>query len=199
MNKVRSVYPMRTAKTGYIVLSAIMCIAGILLITNPDISITVVGITASIVMIVFGIIKVIGYFSKDLYRLAFEHDLAFGILLIVLGIIELLNPGTMITVLCTTLGIAALADGLVKVQISMRAKPFGISTWWLILTIAIITIGIGIALLVNPGASSETLMILLGIVLFVEGLLNLITVLLTVKIITNQKPDVLETNYREIN
>lgn len=199
MNKVRSNAPMRTAKTGYIILSAVLCIAGIFLITKPDISIAVVGIAAAILMIAFGIIKIIGYLSKDLYRLAFEHDLAFGILLIVLGIIELLNPGTVITVLCTTLGIAALADGLIKVSISMKAKPFGISTWWLILTVAIITIGIGIALLVNPSASSETLMVILGIVLFIEGVLNLITVLLTVKIVANQKPDVIETSYREIN
>lgn len=198
MIKARSVAPMRTAKTGYIVSSVLLGIAGLLLICKPDTSLTVVGITAAIMMIVFGIIKIIGYFSKDLYRLAFEYDLAFGVLLIALGIIELVNPGTMMLMLCTTLGIAALADGLFKIQIAIKAKPFGIDRWWIILLLAVITAGIGITLLLNPGAAANTLMILLGVALMIDGALNLITVLMTVKIIKHQRPDIIEVEYKEI-
>lgn len=198
MIKARSVAPMRTAKTGYIVSSVLLGIAGLLLICKPDTSLTVVGITAAVMMIVFGIIKIIGYFSKDLYRLAFEYDLAFGVLLIALGIIELVNPGTMMLMLCTTLGIAALADGLFKIQIAIKAKPFGIDRWWIILLLAVITAGIGITLLLNPGAAANTLMILLGVALMIDGALNLITVLMTVKIIKHQRPDIIEVEYKEI-
>lgn len=198
MIQVRSIAPMKTAKTGYVILSTLLCIAGLLLIIKPDISISVVGIATAIMMISFGVIKIIGFFSKDLYRLAFEYDLAFGVLLVVLGVIEFINPGTIMTVLCTTLGIAALADGLFKIQISIKAKPFGIASWWIILILAIITSGIGISLLINPAAASTTLMVLLGIALIIEGVLNLITVLLTVKIINHQRPDVFESEYIEI-
>jgi len=199
MKQVRSIIPMKTAKTGYIVLSALLCILGITLICNPGISVTVVGIISAVLLILFGVFKVIGYFSKDLYRLAFEYDLAFGVLLIVLGIVELLNPGTIMTVLCTTLGIAALADGLFKIQIAIKAKPFGINTWWVIMMLAVITCGIGISLLVNPAGSSTALMVLLGITLLVEGILNFITVLFTVKIVRHQKPDILDVEYKEIH
>ena len=37
----------------------------------------------------YGIIKIIGYFSKDLYCLAFQYDFACGVFLIVLGMIVL--------------------------------------------------------------------------------------------------------------
>ncbi|MFQ9732082.1 MAG: hypothetical protein ACLT8X_11075 [Mediterraneibacter faecis] len=37
----------------------------------------------------YGIIKMIGYFSKDLYCLAFQYDLACGIFLIILGVVAL--------------------------------------------------------------------------------------------------------------
>lgn len=196
---MRSVAPMKTAKTGYIVSSLLLGAAGLFLIINPSVSVTVVGIITAIMMILFGVFKIIGYFSKDLYRLAFEYDLAFGALLIVLGIIELIKPGTILTILGTTFGVAALADGLFKVQISLKAKPFGISNWWVIFTLAIITSLIGIALVFNPFVSGEALMIFFGITLLIEGILNLSTVLLTVKIVRHQQPDSVDSTMRIID
>ena len=67
--KMRSVAPMKIAKIGYIVVSVLFCIAGILFIALPEISTKIVGIEIGIAAIVFGIVKLIGYFSKDLYRL----------------------------------------------------------------------------------------------------------------------------------
>lgn len=90
--KMRSVAPMKIAKIGYIVVSVLFCIAGILFIALPEISTKIVGIEIGIAAIVFGIVKLIGYFSKDLYRLAFQFDLEFGILMVVLGTIVLFHP-----------------------------------------------------------------------------------------------------------
>ena len=90
---MRSVKALRTAKIGYIIISAILCALGILLIAKPDMSLSLIGVIVGIVLIVFGVIKLIGYFSKDLYRLAFQFDLAFGILLIALSVVILIQIG----------------------------------------------------------------------------------------------------------
>lgn len=126
---MRSVLPMKAAKIGYIVLSVLYCILGILLFTMPDISLTAIGIILGVGMIVFGIVKIIGYFSKDLFRLAFQYDLAFGGLLIALGIIVLTSPERLLSFFCIVMGIAVLCDGLFKIQIAIDSKPFGIKTW----------------------------------------------------------------------
>ena len=63
--KMRSVAPMKIAKIGYIAVSVLFCIAGILFIALPEISTKIVGIEIGIAAIVFGIVKLIGYFSKD--------------------------------------------------------------------------------------------------------------------------------------
>ena len=133
---MRSVLPMKAAKIGYIVLSVLYCVLGILLFALPDLSLTAIGIILGIGMIVFGIVKIIGYFSKDLYRLAFQYDLAFGILLIALGIVTLARPGGAMSFLCIVFGIPVLADGLFKIQISLDAKRFGIEKWWVVLLLA---------------------------------------------------------------
>lgn len=194
---MRSVIPMKAAKIGYIILSVLYCVLGILLITMPELSITALGILLGIGMIVFGIVKIVGYFSKDLFRLAFQYDLAFGGLLIALGIIVLVNPEHLLSFFCIVMGIAVLCDGLFKIQIAIDSKPFGIRTWWVILAFAIITVAAGILLIIRPAQAARVLMVFLGISMLADGILNLIVALFTVKIIDHQLPD--EDKYVEVN
>lgn len=186
---MRSVLPMKAAKIGYIVLSVLYCALGILLFALPDLSLTAIGIILGIGMIVFGIVKIIGYFSKDLFRLAFQYDLAFGGLLIALGIIVLVNPEHLVSFFCIVIGIAVLCDGLFKIQIAIDSKPFGIRTWWLILLFAVITVAAGVLLIIRPAQAARMLTVFLGISVFADGILNLIVAVFTVKIIDHQLSD----------
>ena len=190
--KMRSVTPMRIAKIGYIVMSVLFCAAGILFIAMPEISTEIIGVCIGIAMIIFGIVKLIGYFSKDLYRLAFQFDLEFGILMIILGVIVLFNPKNLMILICVALGISILLDGLFKIRIAMDSKQFGIKSWWLILTLAIVTGVIGVFLIFDSATGSEIMSVLLGLTLLSEGILNLYTVISTVLIVKNQAPDVIE-------
>lgn len=192
---MRSVTSMKVAKIGYIVLSIALCSFGILLIVNPEISISAFGLFTGACLIIFGAVKIVGYFSKDLYRLAFQYDLAFGIMMIALGIMVILEPNNVIETICIALGIAFLMDGLLKIQIAIDAKKFGIHPWWLIFAMAIMAVVIGILLVFLTAESARTLMILLGTSLLADGILNLITVLTTVKIIRNQYPDVIPGDF----
>ncbi len=194
---MRSVAPMKTAKIGYIVISALLCALGILLIAKPELSVSVIGTICGILLIVFGAVKLVGYFSRDLYRLAFQYDFAFGILLIMLGILILRAPEGLMNFICIAIGLFILTDGLFKIQIAMDAKKFGIKEWWLILLLALITAALGVLLIVRPDAGSSALTIILGVTLLSEGILNLGTVITAVKITRNQKPDIIEVDYEE--
>lgn len=196
--KMRSVTPMRIAKSGYIIMSAVFCIVGILFIARPELSIKIIGRGLGIAMILFGCIKLVGYFSRDLFRLAFQYDLEFGILLIALGVIVLIRSPNVMNFIFIALGIAILADGLFKVQIAMDSKRFGIAAWWLILLLAVLTGFVGLLLVFRPVESAHVLTMLLGVSLLAEGILNLCVVVSTVKIVKHQRPDVIESEYREI-
>ena len=195
---MRSVKPMKAAKISYIIISALLCVFGVVMMAVPELSVTVVGTILSIAMIVFGIVKLAAYFSKDLFRLAFQYDLAFGGLLIALGIIVLVNPEHLLSFFCIVMGIAVLCDGLFKIQIAIDSKPFGIKTWWVILAFAIITVAAGILLIIRPAEAAHVLTIFLGISMLADGILNLIVALFTVKIIDHQLPDD-NDQYVEVN
>lgn len=183
---MRSIKTVRAAKTGYIALSAALCGLGVLLMMKPGLSISITGAIIGATMIAFGVVKLIGYFSKDLYRLAFQFDLAFGILLIALGALLLVKPVTAINMLCAILGIEIVADGLFKVQTAVDARQFGLETWWLILLLAIVTGAAGIAVAAHPSESALTLTTLTGAALAAEGLMNLCVGVFAIKVINRR-------------
>lgn len=183
---------LRAAKASYITMSAAFCAVGVLLMIFPGVSVSVVGIAAGIMLIVFGLVKLMGYFSKDLYQLAFQFDLAFGVLLIVLGTVILVSPDKALASLCTVLGIAILADGLFKLQSSLDARRFGLSVWGALLALAICAGVIGTFLLLHPSQSARVMMVLMGVGLLFEGLLNLYFALFAVKLRREEQPEVIE-------
>ena len=187
----------KAAKTGYIIISILLCVLGIVLIAVPDFSVTLLCVLGGGIMMLFGLVKIIGYCSKDLYRLAFQFDLAFGILFVVLGFILIIRTDAMVNLICIVMGICVLADALLKIQISIDSRAFGIKKWWLILAMAILTGVAGFLLIFRPSESIQTIMILFGIDLITEGVLNLITILTAVKIIRHQLPEVIDVEYCE--
>lgn len=88
-------------------------------------------------------------------------------------------------------------DGLLKIQVAGQSRTFGIGKWWLIFASAIVTEALGLVLLLRPGEGTDLLMILLGIGMLSEGILNLSTVITAVKIIRHQWPDMIENVYCE--
>lgn len=195
---MRSVTPMRIAKVGYIVMSVLFCVLGTALLLRPDVSVRWFGRLLGIGMLVFGAVKLVGYFSRDLFRLAFQYDLAFGLLLIALGTMTLCHPGDAMSFLCVMFGIPVLADGLFKIQIALDSHRFGIRTWWLLMGLAVLTCIIGALLVFRPWDSAQVLVMLLGISLLLDGILNLSVALCTVKIVRHQQPDIIENGKFEI-
>lgn len=189
---MKSPLPVTAAKVGYIVMSAFLCLLGITFIIKPSGSARVIGIALGATMILFGVVKLIGFFSKDLFRLAFQYDLCFGIIFIILGAAIIANAQTAAGFIGSIVGVAVVSDGIFKIRIADDSRRFGIQGWWLIAVFAALSLIGGILLLIFPSVGTQVMVVLLGISLLADGLLNLVTILLAVKIARNQKPDVIE-------
>ncbi len=187
----------QVAKAGCIIASILMMILGTVMIVWPELSVSMFGVAAGILLIAFGILKLMGYFSKDLYRLAFQYDLAFGLLLTVLGILLLMQPDSAMHFFCLIVGIFITVDGLLRFQTALDAKRFGLGSWWLIMVLGLLAAAVGIVTAFRPVESSTVLMILMGVSMVAEGVLNLCVMLCAVKIVRNQKPDVIDASIDE--
>ena len=176
----------KTAKTGYIISSLIMCIAGIILAVKPGISIKAVCSAIGIIMIICGVIKIIGYFSNDLYSLAFQHDLAFGILAAIVGLLMVFKAESIVSIINFIVGIIVLLDGLIKIQTAVEAKKFGLEQWRAIGITALLSCILGAVLVFAPFGGAAIFMRIFGICILVEGILNLVVGVFTIKIIDNR-------------
>lgn len=189
---MEAIRQLKIAKNGYIIMSLLFVILGICLIIWPDCSLKLFCTLIGIMLIAYGCIKIVGYFSKDYYCLAFQFDLAFGILLIAVGAIIIARREQVVNLIFAIFGILTLADALFKIQMSMDAKRFGLSLWWRILVVAVPTGILGVLLLIRPFDAAEIMMILVGVSFLFEGILNLCVAIYTIKILENRRPDIID-------
>lgn len=138
----------RFAKNGYILISILFYLSGIICIVTPDINESTATIAGGLILIVYGIIKIVGYLSKDLYCLAFQYNFACGLLLIVIGVVVLVTSRDFKEDLLTELGILVLLDSLLSIQTSVDAKRFGLAAWPVILASSILSGTLGVVLIV---------------------------------------------------
>ncbi len=186
---MRNLKTVKAAKLGYIVTSLVLCGMGVLLVVWPGLSARVLCRAAGILLLICGAIKLVGYFSRDLYRLAFQFDLAFGLLSAVMGFLLLLDAEGVIRTLHVIIGVIALADGLFKLQTALDARRFGLTRWWMIAVTALVSALFGLLLVADPFAGAAALMTMMGLTFFAEGMLNLCVALCAVKIIQNKKEE----------
>lgn len=194
--KTRSVLPVRIAKFGYIALAAVLFAAGIYFIITPQTAGIVVARISGAILIVSGAVKITGYFSKDLYRLAFQYDLQFGAVLCAVGLILILRSENVLDFISVALGIIIFNDSLFRISTAMESRRFGIRQWWLILLSAIAAALMGLLLMFRPAAGESAMMTVIGAALIAEAVLMLLMAVFTVKIINHQWTD--EMEYIEI-
>lgn len=155
---------LKLAKSGYILISIVFYIIGLFCIFFPETITENAEIAAGIILIAYGIIKIIGYFSGDLYCLAFQHDFACGIFLIALGVIMLCLRNRVDTAyFLTPLGVLILLDSLLCVQTSLDARKFGMTKWKTILVFSAVSGFFSIFLIIR-----DTVM-MAGFALLAEG------------------------------
>lgn len=154
------------ARTGYILISILFYISGIFCIVTPEMNGNATVIASGLILIIYGIIKIIGYLSKDLYCLAFQYDFACGLFLIVLGIVVLIIGNRFKGYLLSVLGILILLDSLLGIQTSIDAKKFGLPSWVIILAASILPGTLGVILIVTESR------LVAGFCLLAEGFMR---------------------------
>ena len=146
-------------------------------------------------LILTGAVRMLGYFSNDLYRLAFQYDLAIGGLSAILGILIFIYPDNVPELLPYVLGAYIILDGLFKLQTAFDAKQFGMKKWIGLLICAATVSVCGIAVLV--GATAWDRVILSGVALAIDAAENIWNTMATVRVRAKGKDrfeDLLEEN-----
>lgn len=168
--------------------ASLMAIAGILLLTVPGLDTDLAQrILLGILFGLTGASKIFGYFSNDLYRLAFQFDFFNGIFCELLTLVIVLMPRRVYFVVSVLITVYLLLDGLMKTQISLDCHRFGIRYWWLILVIGLVLSVVSILSVIGVLAEVMALTNITGILLIVDGLVNFLVTATTVRVRAKKK------------
>lgn len=152
------------------ILTAILAIVvGVLFIVLPNDSADVLCIISGIMLIVAGIAALVGFVVYG-YLLG-GHLLILGIALALAGTFCLVNPDIVKGLLTVIFGIFVVVDGSVSIADSIDCARAHIKGWFVMLLLSVVTVGLGVVVMFG---TFDTVMIVAGISLAVDGLCDLI-------------------------
>ena len=174
---------MRRSKdvTNSLILCAVELVIGILLLLNPVKFTSAVIIGVGAVLIVLGGIEVVKYFRASPAEASLGRMLAQGLVFILAGAFCIFQwewflvtfPG-----LAIVYGIAVLLTGIRKIQITVDMLRLKEPKWVWAGANAAISLICAAAILWNPFASTAVLWGVTGVALLVEGLFDVIVIIL---------------------
>lgn len=153
---------------------------GAFFILKPGVAIETLCKICGVFFLVYGFIRILGYFSKDLFQLAFQFDFAMGLFSMVMGVLLLFRVERAVLMFADFIALFIIIDAVFKLQTALDARKFGLERWWIILMISILVASVGVCLTLLPAQTTKFLIRLLGLNMCLDGCLNFWVVCKTV-------------------
>lgn len=176
---------MKLWKDTYVVTAICYIALGAVLFLYPALALNLVCSGIGMVVLVFGLMKLLSYFRAKTDGLMKQLDLVIGIILSVLGIFILIKPGLIAAMLPFAVGVYIFFDAVLNIRQALELKHVEYERWWSMLIIAVVMVVIGIIMLCNPFKTAALTVKVVGAIFFCRGISNIITVWFTEKQVSN--------------
>ena len=160
-----------------IISSLIYIVIGIVIICNPQITVSIVGVSVAILSIVCGAVITI----INIANIKEESSLLFGIFAIVMGIALLIYPNSLSILISLGIGILFIASSVTRLKFAVVLKDSKEVNSLIILISSIITLIIGISFIFMPLISAVTLTVVSAIMMIVYAIIDIFEVILIKK------------------
>ena len=158
-SKIKAIQILQAA--GYILL-------GLFLVLKPDTSVRAICYGCGVIAAAYGLLHVL-----QCRKGKAKGELILGVIFIALGVFCLITPQTVVSFLPFLLGVVLMLDGISKIQRALDAIG-----WGKLLTIGILLMIVGVALLFNPFGAVKMTMVFFGACLLIDGALDLLFLLI---------------------
>ena len=152
--------------------SVILFLVGIFLLINPETTLYAISYIVGSILIILGIIPSVKYFSYKEKQTYLSFSFISGIFSLIFGIIVIVNPSIIGSIIPLIVGIWMFINGLSKLQYVILAKRENKNNI-VSLIIACAILLCGILLIVNPFRGAVILTKLIGISILIYSILDL--------------------------
>ena len=154
------------------ILSLLMVIIGLVLVFWPGHVMTTAMTILGIAMLIGGGVLLFSWYRTR--RLSYiPVRLVEGILLALAGLFVLMKPKFLISIIPTIVGLFVVVNGIWNLLQALDQKKKLYNRWPASMTMAILTLVLGVLILFNPFSTMQVLVIAIGIVCIYNGASNL--------------------------
>ena len=170
---------LRYVKNGMLLLSIAFIALGLLLLVMPQTSLLWICYAFGAVVLITGVVCLVQYARLRGSSFAAPFFLVAGVSTAALGIFSLARPEVVASFLPVVFGLFILIDGCSRIGTAIELARRKADKWWMMLLFSVLSVALGILLLVNPFGAAVSVVMLCGVLLIIEGVVNLSCVVYT--------------------
>ena len=159
-------------RSGLIAISIVFIVLGIALIIWPNTSMDIIVYLMGAIVLVAGLLKVISYLKSE-QSFKSIYEIIEGTIFLIAGLMMVFFSEQVIQIMTYIFGIYICFDGIMNLQKGFEFKKLDYHPWKIVLPIGAITLVIGIIFLCHPFNAMEMLVLMMGVVLVYDGVINL--------------------------
>ena len=164
---------LRYVKSGMMLLSIAYIVIGMMLLIMPQTSLLWICYAFGAVVLITGIVCLIQYARIRGTGFTAPFMLVGGVITAGLGIFTLAKPQVVASFLPIVFGIFIVVDGLSRIGSAIDLAKRKGQKWWVLLLLSIVSVALGILLVLHPFGAAVSIVMVCGILLIVEGAMNL--------------------------
>ena len=158
-----------------IITSVLLAILGILLIVASEETVISISYIIGGALVLLGAIGIIDYLRKIKTDLKSELDLVYAIVTIILGVLIIMHPKAIGSVIPFVLGIIIIINSSTKLNYAFQLKSKDNSLWKSTLLVSLLTTICGLILIFNPFTAATLIARIVGIIILVYAILDIIS------------------------
>ena len=150
-------------------------VVGLLLILLNELVTNVAAWALAAGLVLIGGWLMLRYLRSDTEERLSGVDMAFGLVLLLAGILLICSPDDMKEVFPKIWGLSLVFGGFLKIQYAFDEKSVKVNKWWIMLIFAAVSLAIGILALLNKTVFGDNQHLIIGIFMIAEAVLDLVT------------------------
>ncbi len=184
--------------TSSIITSIILAVLGILLIVATEATIISISYIIGGILILLGFFGLVDYIRKIDTETKTSVDLVYGIVTVILGVLIVMNPKAIASIINYVLGIIIVISSAVKLNYAIQLKGNNNSLWKSTIIFSLITTICGLILIFKPFTGAIVATKIIGAIVLIYAILNIISTLTIRKEVLNLHKAISNANNEKI-
>lgn len=164
---------LKSLKMSFLLAAILYVALGVVLLIWPDTTLTVLCYLFGGILLAYGVITIISFFVHDSAMGAFRLELVLGIVASALGVLFLIQPVFILSIVPVILGAYLAIDSLVNLKRALELYRLEYARWWVSLALSLLGVLLGAVVLFYPFQTQLLLFRVIGGVFAYTGISDL--------------------------